>query len=751
MRVWYKDKQAELRLVDKGVAGFEGIPDNSIDSIVTDPPYHLYSIVKRFGGKDAAPAKFGTDGVFQRASKGFMGKEWDGGDVSYDPATWAECLRVLKPGGHMLCFGGSRTFHRIAVAIEDAGFELRDTVMWVYGCLSEDTEILTLDGWVRFDSPLTTSPVVCYNSQKNTFEAHQARKKYLYDNKHTAYHIKSDLTDQIVSRNHRVAVERDGRIVFEYAENLQTLENIPVLESLHYLPETIYDFQQGASIKKQDLLKRVQWQANITEENRNGETSGTKGIYADSLPCVREEGVEAKLLAKESCFAYLQSKMQRNIEGRRVEVPCSQREGGMDAELGTEIERKNDGSIQPFVDGRNNILQKAWQLCWGKICQMPSRILANGKERRICNGTSVVCGSSNREAFVEDGGCSSCQPYSVGQQDRESDAIYEQSASQTIREQGLPRTTLATITPIEYKGKVWCIEVPTGAFVARRNGQVFITGNSGFPKSHDVSKAIDKEAGAERAVIGSYTVGGTAAKGKHKGRAAASADEGSAVGCTKDLDITAPATPAAQQWQGWGTALKPAFEPIILARKPMEGTVAGNVLKWGTGAINVDGCRVDYVNDNDKKGALTGFKAGEVQNTNINFMTSPLKKPNCIEEITKGRWPANFIHDGSEEVLELMPETGKSNVRPPTGKPKYTGSDKDSNAMLTSSTLDTTQRGHEDNGGSAARFFMKCEWDGGLDTDSAARFNYCAKASKKDRDEGCEGEAAEGGADLTLF
>ena len=133
MKVWYKDNRAELRLVDKGVAGFAGIADNSIDAVVTDPPYHLYSIVKRFGGKDAASAKFGTDGAFQRASKGFMGKDWDGGDVSYDPATWAECLRVLKPGGHMLAFGGSRTFHRIAVAIEDAGFELRDTIMWVYG------------------------------------------------------------------------------------------------------------------------------------------------------------------------------------------------------------------------------------------------------------------------------------------------------------------------------------------------------------------------------------------------------------------------------------------------------------------------------------------------------------------------------------------------------------------------------------------------------------------------------------------
>jgi site-specific DNA-methyltransferase (adenine-specific) len=109
------------------------LPDNSVDSIVTDPPYHLTSITKRFGKEGSAPAQYGTDGAFARASKGFMGKEWDGGDIAFRTDVWSECLRVLKPGGHLLSFGGSRTYHRMAVAIEDAGFEVRDQIMWVYG------------------------------------------------------------------------------------------------------------------------------------------------------------------------------------------------------------------------------------------------------------------------------------------------------------------------------------------------------------------------------------------------------------------------------------------------------------------------------------------------------------------------------------------------------------------------------------------------------------------------------------------
>ena len=101
-----------------------------------------------------------------------------------------------------------------------------------------------------------------------------------------------------------------------------------------------------------------------------------------------------------------------------------------------------------------------------------------------------------------------------------------------------------------------------------------------FPKSLDISKAIDKKLGAEREVVG-YT----------KGRSSPIHGGGQSVG--KDDPVTIPATPEAQQWDGWGTALKPANEPIVLARKPLsEKTIAENVLKWGTGGLNIDGCKI---------------------------------------------------------------------------------------------------------------------------------------------------------------
>lgn len=110
-----------------------GLDEASIDSVVTDPPYHFGSIVKRFaksGGGDRPESRVGA---FNRHARGFMGKEWDGGDIAFRPETWAEALRVLKPGGHLLAFGSSKGYHRMACAIEDAGFEIRDTIMWLYG------------------------------------------------------------------------------------------------------------------------------------------------------------------------------------------------------------------------------------------------------------------------------------------------------------------------------------------------------------------------------------------------------------------------------------------------------------------------------------------------------------------------------------------------------------------------------------------------------------------------------------------
>lgn len=109
----------------------KSMPDNSVDSVCTDPPYALVSIVKRFGADGAAPTRDGD--VYARSSAGFMNQSWDTGETAFAVEFWAEVFRVLKPGGHIIAFSGTRTYHRLAVAIEDAGFEIRDMISWLYG------------------------------------------------------------------------------------------------------------------------------------------------------------------------------------------------------------------------------------------------------------------------------------------------------------------------------------------------------------------------------------------------------------------------------------------------------------------------------------------------------------------------------------------------------------------------------------------------------------------------------------------
>jgi DNA modification methylase len=214
---------------------------------------------------------------------------------------------------------------------------------------------------------------------------------------------------------------------------------------------------------------------------------------------------------------------------------------------------------------------------------------------------------------------------------------------------------------------------------------------SGFPKSHDVSKGIDKAAGAERTEIISERKGVTKTFNVGANEVVKLRDP-----------ITAPATDAARQWQGWGTALKPAIEPAVPARKPLGGrTVAENVLMHGTGALNIGACRVG---DEVRYAAFTslapcrGNRLGDADTAAARRGTQGEAK--CYE----GRWPANLCHDGSDEVLACFPETGKASVR--------VSEDRDVVA---------------DAGGSAARFFAS------FPPEDAHRLMYCPKASKRDR------------------
>ena len=355
------------------------IPDNSLDSCVCDPPYALVSIVKRFGKAGAAPAQFGSDGRYARASAGFMGQSWDTGEVAFDPEFWFEVLRVLKPGGYLIAMGGTRTYHRLAVAVEDAGFEIRDSILEL---MASDTAV------IRF---------------------------------------------------------------------METLD----------------------------------------------------------------------------------------AEQRAAFVKC--------------IEDSQFGGMLAWVYG------------------------------------------------------------------------------------------------------------------------------SGFPKSHDLAKAIDKHLGAQ---------GGHVATGDAVRRMIPDADQNK-QGWEKNNGREyvpgeyVPATPEALQWDGWGTALKPAWEPIVLARKPLIGTVVDNVLALGTGALNIGASRVG-------DDVLPEQRAGQAQ-------LGTFERTDMVTPERVGRFPANVIHDGSEEVIEAFPETESGTFSGHRNEPK---------TKNTFGKFDLRdEQGHVGDSGSAARFYYSSKAD----------------------------------------
>ena len=215
---------------------------------------------------------------------------------------------------------------------------------------------------------------------------------------------------------------------------------------------------------------------------------------------------------------------------------------------------------------------------------------------------------------------------------------------------------------------------------------------SGFPKSLDVSKALDAASGAKREKIGN----GTAGLGKGSN---GPAHEG---GYGASYAITAPAFDAAKEWDGYGTALKPAFEPAVLARKPLDGTVAANVTKWGTGALAIDASKIE--------GPTNGSSWGGVQSSPIGYAG------NVPSGFTAGgRWPSNVLLDEEAGAL-LDAQSGESDAQP----------------VGDWGTLGSRKSGvHFGDSGGASRFF------------------YCAKASRWERELGCSGLPLRSPADVT--
>jgi DNA modification methylase len=398
------------------------LPDNSVDSIVTDPPYEL----------------------------GFMGKKWDSSGIAYSVELWQQCLRVLKPGGHLLSFGGTRTWHRVAVGIEDAGFEIRDSMAWLYGS--------------GFPKSLDVSKAI----DKLDASAERLRRDLVFVNWMKTTGLKATEINTIIGKSD---------------------------VGSHYLR---LDQPVVATAELFDKLRPY-------------------------LPEVPEE-------------------IERLVAERTVESE-------------------------------------------------------NYKKREI-----------------------------IGQK--------------------------------------------TGTKSVDGGGHGIVPGG--------ITEAVD-------------------------------------------LDITAPATPEAQQWQGWGTALKPAFEPIVVARKPIEGTVANNVLKWGTGGLNIDGSRIgmDLANEPNARPNAKNHN-GHGSSFSVGGQNSRKKDdlPDAGFHNSAGRWPANIILD--PYTAELLDEQSGHQAQAQAGT-DFTGIGEG----LTSDVF--TQNGWTGQGKTQ-----------GVDLGGASRFFYVAKASKRDRNEGLE-------------
>jgi len=422
------------------------LEENSIDSIVTDPPYGL----------------------------SFMGSEWDYGVPGV--AFWKEALRVAKPGAHLLAFGGTRTHHRLAVAIEDAGWEIRDTIMWVYG------QGFPKSSRINRDPKFCQCDVPVHNVSNNILEQEPED--------HTCMGV--DVND-----------------------------DDPPVQDVEHSKNIILNSQDGCP-KQEDVCDVCVPQA--------------IKIAQESFP------------------------LQEYV-----------REHTHSAEPVDEMASESSHSLSPVQCNDHLSSQGS---CLHKVKVSSSNTLLSSKPADILK--------------------SSCHK-------------------------------LHNFLNLSYNKYT-----------------------SGFPSCQICGK------------------------------------------------------PKAD---GFGTNLKPAWEPVILARKPIEKglTIAENVIKWGTGGINVDGCRVPGLLEGDPN---------RFAKTDGGWAVAKFDKPPVVR--SSGRFPANLIHDGSEEVTRLFLKTGPSKVQPRNQRArcaKSKGAEKARTGIM----------GHNDNGGSAARFF------------------YCAKASKKDRDEGLEG------------
>lgn len=526
------------------------LEENSVDSIVCDPPYEL----------------------------GFMGKSWDNTGIANNKDMWAECLRVLKPGGHLLAFSGTRTYHRMASAIEDAGFEVRDMIEWVYGSgfpkslnIGKSVNQLETNEWSKIGKALDNidqkSIIKIWKSNSNNVKIVETQS----------------LKNQIIVGQDTLS------------------ENFVVLNVV-----------QNSNQENSNLL------VSFAEQNLN-EVQAINTKINTALPSVE---AEIRQLQDNVKSAEQQSQNQNHKSWSIFTAQCDVKEW---LKENTMVNHKVDEALKTLRGNKKY------------------------SNEEIINVLNAVIPSVLKHTIL--------------------------NQSKTFQN-------------LDTNQKMECVSA-INVIITEYIMDNLISNTVAILKSN----AVDKLQGNERKILG---------KGGYINIASfRNPDE--YTGTQNRPNITK----GTSEWEGWGTALKPAHEPICMARKPLaEKTVAENCLKYGTGGINIDESRVG---NEERFNAGAANKAG---GSSLNM--SVIGMPQDFEGTTAiGRFPANLIHDNSEEVRECFPES-TSGARKAGFTNKETGYEASSYEMRVLWDKDVPAES-----GNASRFFKS--------------IIYQAKSSKSDR------------------
>jgi len=547
----------DLRLGDC-LETLRAMPDASVDSVVTDPPYGLGKEPK---ARDVLRAWLDGE-EFKPGGAGFMGKSWDAFVPS--PLVWAECLRVLKPGGHLVAFAGSRTYDWIVMGVRLAGFEVRDQLIWMYG--SGFPKSLNVSKAIDRAAGAEREVVgvgVSWNRPDST-DGHTARM----NTSPGVYDITAPATE--------AARQWDG-----WGTALKPSHE-PVVwarKPLNAVP--FASILAECSVTMEALLWSIS-PAKLVET-----------CSASNLAALEEESGSALWTA--AAFNTLSS-----VGRSGVMDMCSSPEAGR--------------TLWSIASSWSAILDESW--------------------RRMSTSTTKT----------------------------ETDLITAWKTCASLASLITPESTTRAATT--HGGIAW------SAASAAKGSTV-----DGWNLTPTPRHTADALATSEIAVKVSAEIARIA-------ESLLASSEDLPRGSASRRATTRPAVPD--------------HEPVVLARKPLSGTVADNVLGHGTGAINVDGCRV-------------GTGGGTKWENQGNAKTPIFGMGGCAPVgIDKGRWPANILHDGSPEVLAVFPET-------------------------TSGANPTRRSGLGYHG---AKGQGECHAPRGEDTGSAARFYYCAKASRAERELG---------------